>query len=86
VNPCEYCRRDLDESEVRVCSSCDAHEFDLAKGFVEAAGNLLSQHPAAARNFSRCRTTKDRVERGLADFLALVEVMSDYVRCGGTCP
>ncbi|MFM7038787.1 MAG: hypothetical protein ACKO2L_13810, partial [Planctomycetaceae bacterium] len=84
MNTCQYCRTELDESEIRVCSSCDAHEFDLAKEFVDCWEKLLSKHPAAANYFGRCRTTREKVERFLSDFVELREVMSDYVCCGGS--
>lgn len=83
---CHYCREELEDCEVRVCSRCDGLEFDRARGFASELKTLLAKHPAAADYFNRCRTTRERVGRGLADFLELVEVMSDDVRCGGVCP
>jgi len=85
MTSCQYFRQELEDFEVRVCSRCDGLEFDRSRVFTSELKTLLAKHPTAADYFNRCRTTRERVERGLADFLELVEVMSDYVRCGGVC-
>jgi len=86
MTTCQSCRRELVEGEGSVCDSCMNTDFDRAKGFVEDLQTIVQKHSGAAAYFSRCRTTKERVERGLTDFVELLDVASDYVRCGGCGP
>jgi hypothetical protein len=82
MNACESCRRELVEGEGVVCNRCWNSDFDRAKVFANDCNTIVQKHVRAAAYFSRCRTTKERVERVLTDVVELLELMSDYVRGG----
>jgi hypothetical protein len=84
MNTCRTCRRELVEGEGTVCDSCWNTDFEGAKGFTDDLQTIVEKHRGAVAYFSRCRTTGERVGIWLVDLSELLEVLSEYVRCGGS--
>ncbi|MFM8479461.1 MAG: hypothetical protein ACKOEO_27045 [Planctomycetaceae bacterium] len=83
MNTCRTCGRELVEGEGTVCDSCWNTSFERVKDLEEDVQYLVQKHRGSAAHFNRCRTTQERVGECLADLSALLEVVREYVRCGG---
>jgi len=83
MNTCRTCRRELVEGEGTVCDSGWNTSFERVKDLEEDVQYLVQKHRGAAAHFNRCRTTQERVGECLADLSALLEVVREYVSCGG---